>query len=119
MVRILWLSRHKPQEEQIRMLQEKFGSIMIIHRDATLDSDPQKAARQLRDMMEEEGANEVVCVLPITHLAEIVKLGIKPIRAIMRRVPTGRILDNGERECQFLPEGFERVEEVKVVTKPL
>ena len=100
-------------------MREKFGEVKIVQRDVTLDNDPRRGADEVEALIREVGADEVVGVLPIPHLAELARRGIRPIRAVMNRVPTGRTLPNGEREYEFIFDHFERVLRVEVVTEPL
>jgi hypothetical protein len=111
MTRILWLSRHKPEEEQIKELREKLGYIEIIQKSVTVSS-----IDEIKQLMEEVQAQEMVVVLPPNLLAELTnpKHGLpKPIRAVMNRI----VHENGEVE--FKHSHFERVERVEIITKPL
>lgn len=118
-MRILWISRHSPTDRQVAVLREKFGDVEIIQRDVTLNNDPRKGAEEVLALMRETHADDVVGVLPVPHLAELTRMGVRPIRAVMSRTPTGNVLPNGEREYRFDFEHFERVLEVSVKTEPL
>lgn len=108
MVRILWLSRHNPKDEQVKELTEKFGGVEIIQKSVTVSS-----ANEIKELMEEVQAQEMVVVLPTNLLAELTNLGFQPIRAVMNRI----VHENGEVE--FTHSHFERVERVEIITKPL
>ena len=118
-MRILWLSRHVPQEAQVAALRERFGDIEIVRRAITLHNNPRAGADEVERLLAEVGAIEMVGVLPIPHLAEVTQRGIHPIRAIMTRTPTGSVLPNGEIEYNFDFERFERVIKIEVVTEKL
>lgn len=119
-MKILWLSRHKPQDAQVAALMAKFGDdIEIIERSMTLDNDPRAGADQIETLLDTIGADDMVGVLPIAHMAELTRRGIQPIRAVMAREPTGAVLPNGEIEYRFTFECFVRVLKVIVQTEPL
>lgn len=117
--KILWLSRLIPQGAQIKELAEKFGEIEIVQKSISLDNNPFRAVDEVADLMRQNGADDIVGVLPVSHLAALTQLHIKPIRAIMERRPTGRTLDNGEIEYNFEHVSFERVIRVEVQTEAL
>ena len=107
-MRVLWLSRHSPTPEQESELQKKFGrDTDIIEVSATVSS-----GQEVIDLMKRYKCDEVVAVLPINLVAEVVALGVKPIRAIMIR----RLLKDGV-EFQF--SHYERIEKVEIVSTPL
>ncbi|MEM3554638.1 MAG: hypothetical protein QXU79_02330 [Candidatus Micrarchaeaceae archaeon] len=118
-MRILWISRHVPQPAQISELERAFGEIEIIQRDITLDDNPENGANQVAALIQETGATEVVGVMPVSHLAALCRRGIRPLRAVMERRPTSRVLENGEKEYIFEHQRFERVLEVSVRVEPL
>jgi len=57
--RILWLSRHKVQDNQRKELEQIFGEYKTIVRKTTVSS-----AQDIIDLMEENNCDEVVPVVP-------------------------------------------------------
>ena len=133
-MRILWISRHVPQPAQIAALKEKFGQVEILLPTGdpaspdwsekgqiagwTLPNERQ-VAQAVQAALDATGASEVVGVMPVPHLAALTRAGIRPLRAVMERVPTGAVLDNGEIEYEFNFVKFERIIEVLVRTEDL
>ena len=71
--RILWLSRHKIQDNQRKELQQIFGDYEIIIRKTTVSS-----AQNIVDLMEENNCDEVVPVVPHAIRRELVNdLGVQ------------------------------------------
>jgi len=115
--RVLWLSRHAPTEEQCLDLEATLGPVEIIqHTESVRD------AEEVIFLMAEHRCDEVVAVLPLNILADLVKKGIKPIRAVMeRRIVKRGLSDDGEEtlEAEFKFKYFERVLKVEVETERL
>jgi len=108
MTRVLWISRHAPTDQQIQELQQVFGPVDVIQESVTIGK-----ATEVKDLMERHAATEVVAVLPVNLLADLTRLGIRPIRAVMER----QLHDDGS--VDFVHQRFERVERVEIVTSPL
>lgn len=108
MTKILWLSRHAPTHEQLQELQQVFGPVDVIQESVTISR-----AEEVQDLMVQHGTSELVAVLPVHLLAELTRLGIRPIRAVMER----QLHDDGS--VNFVHRFFERVERVEIVTSPL
>lgn len=108
MKRILWISRHPPQETQIKDLELAFGLVEIVEHAETI-----KNAKEIQELMAKEDCNDVVAVLPLNLLSDLVKMGIRPIRAIMKRT----IDESGE--AHFEHDYFERILNIFVETIPL
>lgn len=109
MTRILWVSRHAPTQPQVDELQQVFGpDVEVIQESITIGK-----ASEVKDLMERYNAAEVVAVLPVHLLAELTRLGIRPIRAVMER----QLHNDGS--VDFIHQRFERVERVEIVTSPL
>jgi len=108
-VNVLWLSRHAPTKEQIDTLSEKLGKpLQIFQYSVTINR-----AEEVIELMKLCMCTEVVTVLPINLLASLLKLGVKPIRAVMRRV----ITENGEAYFHF--EKYVRVTKVEIIEEDL
>lgn len=103
--RILWLSRHSPEDDQIAELKEIFGKIEIIQKSETVND-----AYEVRGIMEKARAKEIVAVLPLSILAGLLRIGIQPIRAVMKREVIS------DEEVNFHHDFFERVIKIEVET---
>lgn len=119
MVTILWLNRHRPKQNQIQALRDYFGDIEVIEKVIGLDTNPVVGIDQIQEVMRETNADEIVAVVPVTHLAELTHRGIYPIRAIMKRDPLEERNHLDEIEFEYIFEGFERILEANVRTQPL
>lgn len=119
MKNILWLNRHHPQEIQVMQLTELFGDINLIEKVIGFSTNPKIGADQIQELMYSLQIDEIVAVVPISHLAELVNRGIHPIRAIMKRTPTDRLNSKGEIEFDYRHEGFEKILEAQLISKRL
>lgn len=101
MKRILWFSRHKPMLEQARDLGENVfhETVEIIQKHKEI-----KNGLEVKEIMEEINADEVVVVLPINLISQLIAHGIRPYRAVMERVV-------GDKN-KFRHKYFERIDEV-------
>lgn len=106
--KILWLSRHDPTPVQIEQLRQAFGDVEIVQEAVDI-----KEPSQVKELMERHEASEVMAVLPINLLSGLIRLGVKPIRAVMDRKV------NENKEATFTHLHFERVEKIEVVTTRL
>ena len=79
---ILWLSRHNPLPAQVRELQRVFGDGVVID----IDSRPFASAEDIVERVRAGGYNEVVLVAPLSMVAKVVEMGIKPLFADMERI---------------------------------
>lgn len=109
MKNILWLSRHSANNKQIKELEEVFNdTVDIIKVSATIQT-----PREVKDLMAKFKCDDVVAVLPLSMLAKMTNIGIRPLRAVMSRE-----LDN-QGEPVFHHEYFERIFDVNVVSRSL
>lgn len=108
-VRVLWLSRHKPTDVQVTELQKKLGlGVEIVPVSTKVES-----GQEVLDLMGRYYCHDyVVAVLPIELIAEVCSLGVKPLRAVMKR----RLLRDG---VEFTFSHYEVVEKVVIETRPL
>jgi len=81
MIRILWVSRHEPLPSQEAALKERFGEIEI-HRDPR----PFSSAEDIYDRFRRGGYDEMVVVAPLSVIAKLCELGIRPLWAEMKVV---------------------------------
>lgn len=106
--KILWLSRHSPTEKQYRELERIFDDIEVVVKMIEV-----KGAHEVKKLIAQVNADEIVAVLPNHILEELVSLGIQPIRAIMDR----QMQANGT--AQFTHIKFVRVLDMKIETEEL
>lgn len=102
------MSRHEPQEEQVRELEGVFGGVEIVQVSKTVSG-----AVEVLSLMQEHRADELVAVLPIGLMAELTERGVHPIRAVMSREV------NDEGEAIFKHNHFERLMRVSFLSHPL
>jgi hypothetical protein len=105
--------------EQLLALEARLGPVTIVQRDVALDNNPERGAEEVATLISEVGADEMVGVMPVAHLAALTRKGIFPVRAVMTRTPTGKILPNGEKEYEFGFDHFERILRVEVIVEVL
>lgn len=108
--KLVWMSRHAPTPSQVRELDRLFpGHDFLV--DGRSFSDAADIATRFRAV----AGDEMVVVAPLTVVNELVKQGIRPLIAIMERVPCHDssaeiVLGKGKRRrCQKFIR-FERVE---------
>ena len=82
MLKILWLSQHDPLPSQIAVLKQKFGEIKVIQ-----DPRPFSSAEDIVGRFRKGGYDDIVVVAPLSVIAKLVELGIKPLWAQMDQVP--------------------------------
>jgi hypothetical protein len=78
--RILWLSRHMPQDAQRKELKAAFGKVELVIRPYTV-----AGGRDVESLMRAHRCDEVVAVLPVHVLADVVAHGIEPLYAVINR----------------------------------
>lgn len=81
MRKIFWLSRHKPLDSQRKELERIFGEILLLQ-----DAKPFSNAREIIERFEEGKFDEIVAVAPLSVIAHLTELGIKPLWAEMKQV---------------------------------
>jgi len=106
--RLLWLSRHYPTEKQQEELGRILGEYEIVHH-----KDPVNSVREVVNLIHSYGVDDVFVVLPQYMVEELVKLGVKPIKAQMQRF----IDSNGT--VHFMHDHFYRVHKMKVIREVL
>ena len=75
---VLWYARHQPELHQIKELKLVLGSdVNVIYRSGTIDN-----AIKIKQLMESNNCDELIAILPFTHYADLLELGIQPIRPI-------------------------------------
>ena len=67
MIKVAWVSRHRPLNSQIKTLKEKLGDIQIVHINKTFAD-----YREVLNTIKETGAKYAVVVLPLSMIALLV-----------------------------------------------
>lgn len=121
MVKILWVSRHTMEMNQIADLQRIYGVDVEVKQFA----DNIESAKQVVELGSD--CDVLAVVLPPAFLADLTnpRINTKPvIRAIANRVATGKTIVNPatgkeEPEMKFEHAGWERIVKVEIVTEKL
>lgn len=103
-MRILWLSEHPPTQEQETELYRIFGPVP----EAVQTCPVIQASSEVRNLMHLLGCQTVVdvdAVLPLHVVADLTRMGVKPIRAVMVR-----------KDDAICFSHFERIERVDVIS---
>lgn len=120
MTKILWVSRHTMEMNQIADLQRIYGEIEVKQ-----FADSVESAKQVTELGAD--CDVLAVVLPPAFLADLTnpRVNQKPvIRAIANRVATGKTVVNPatgkeEPEMKFEHVAWERVVKVEIVTEKL
>lgn len=81
MKKILWMSRHSPLDRQLDWLLAKFGEIEVKQ-----DPTPFSSAEDIATRFEEGGYDEMVVVAPLSVIARLIDLKIRPLWSEMEEV---------------------------------
>jgi len=115
-IRFAWISRHTLTEDQMSDLRRIYGDDIEIEQVSG-------TFNRAEDLADTIGNHDVIgVVLPINLISGVLRLAAgKPvIRAINKRVPTGRTIIGAsgapEQEFIFQHGGWEQIEKVEVVT---
>jgi hypothetical protein len=107
--RILWLSRHKPLESQRMELERLFGEILLLQ-----DSNPFSNAREVLKRFREGGFDEIVVVAPLSVIAHLTELGIKPIWAEMQQVQNDGTAEVVTKDRYYRFVCFKRINSIRM-----
>jgi len=110
MKKILWMSQHKPLEKQIKTLKMVFGNDTIIDQDPL----PFSSAEEILKRYKAGGYNEMVVVAPLSVIARLVDLGIKPLWCDMECLTSQESADISYRGRYYRFIGFKRIKTVQV-----
>lgn len=113
-MRIRWFSRHVPLPAQIESLHQLWPNFEL-----TQDPKPFSSALDIKRRAEEAGADELIVVAPLSVMAELVKLGLRPIRAIMTETTSVEEAHTTAGGRMYRFDGWERVLELRLVTEPV
>lgn len=104
MAKILWVSRHSPLPSQVEALKKLYGEGLRIQ---TLGPDG-LSVEVIVARYREGGFRDLVCVVPLSILERLTRLGIHPLITRMRRVPLAQAeLVKGGVGYKF--QGYKRV----------
>ena len=111
-MKILWVSRHQLNNEQLSDLIRVYGDVEIVNFQDTV-----KSAKQLVEVGED--CEVFAVVLPPDLLADLINPSIN--RSVMERVPTGTMIVNpvtGKEEMEMAMHfvAWEQVDEFRIVT---
>lgn len=77
--KLLWVSRHIPNQEQIDALDALGFSEITVHRTRV------NSAKRIKELIEEDKADDVMVVCPWDMLKELIAMGIHPIKSVMSK----------------------------------
>jgi hypothetical protein len=112
-MKILWLSRHNPLPAQVAELERLFGNVEV-----AIDPKPFSSAEEIMARFRAGGYDEIVVVAPLSVIAKLTEMGMKPLWAEMKQIsshfpdPTREVEVNG-RWYRF--ERFRRIAKVQIV----
>ena len=109
MKRILWLSRHRPFGLQLEELKRLFGQVEVVYDPRSFDS-----AQEIVGRYKKGGYDEIVVVAPLSVIAKLCELGLKPLWSQMKQVETGEEADLEYRGRRYKFERFRRIKGVKI-----
>lgn len=104
--KILWLSRHPWLPRQLEELRRLFGEIELVQ-----DPKPFSNAEEIFQRFKEGGFAEIVVVAPLSVIAKLCDLGLKPLWAEMEVVEK----EQAEVEAQGRFYRFVRFRRIKAV----
>lgn len=108
MKEILWLSRHRYLPSQVAELNRIFGGVYLFQ-----DPNPFSSAEDIKRRVVQGGYDEIVVVAPLSVIAKLTELGIKPLWAEMETVkPEEAEVEVGGRYLRFT--GFKRIEGIEI-----
>lgn len=81
-VKILWQSQHDPLPSQLAALKQLFGEVEVVKNPLAFSS-----AEEIQKRFKDGGFDDIVVVAPLSVIARLVDLGIKPLWAEMDQVP--------------------------------
>lgn len=109
MKKILWLSRHEPIEPQPAELRRLFGEVEIVH-----DSRSFASAEEIAKRYKEGGYDDIVVVAPLSVIAKLCELGLRPLWSQMDQVGTDESADLVYRGRRYRFNRFRRIKAVKL-----
>lgn len=113
-MKILWLSQHAPLQKQLDALRRRFGDIEVDQ-----DENPFSNAEQVLQHVQKGGYQELVIVAPLSVIAKLCELGLRPLYAIMDQVAHRSEADLVYRNRMYRFNRFVRVKAVRMETEEL
>lgn len=114
--KVLWLSQSSPLPAQVREL-ERIWPQVIVERNCRIWSRPAQIVRLLRDY------DELVIDAPEWIIIELIRCGLRPIRAQMRLMEPGTPIDPDRDEIlydrHYRFERFVRIVECRFIVEDL
>ena len=110
MKKILWLSQHRPIEIQIAALKEMFGADTQI----TQDPKPFSSAEEIARRYKSGGYDEMVIVAPLSVIAKLTELGIRPLWCQMDQLTSDRGADISYRGRHYKFNRFRHIKSVRI-----
>lgn len=80
-MKILWVSRHQTLPRQLAELERLFGTVEV-----TQDPKPFSSAEDIARRFQQGGYDDIVVVAPLSVLARLIDLGIRPLWSEMEAV---------------------------------
>lgn len=115
MKKILWYSRHPMMEFQGPILQKLFGDDMVLEQ--KVGNDAYMSAEKIVQMMKDQRYDEIIMVAPLSVMAKVIELGVRPIKADVVQVKDEKekTFTYSGRHYKFLK--FVRVVRLELVTE--
>jgi len=109
MKRILWLSQHRPLPRQVEELKHLFGDVEVLQ-----DINSFANAEEIVRRYKAGGYDDVVVVAPLSVIARLCELGLKPLWAEMKQVRSWEEADLLYRGRFYRFVRFRRIKAVKL-----
>jgi hypothetical protein len=109
MKKILWLSQHQPLPRQIEELKRLFGDVEVLQ-----DVSPFQNAEEITRRYKEGGYDDLVVVAPLSVIARLSELGLKPLWAEMKQIRSRSEADLSYRGRFYRFIRFRRIKAVKL-----
>lgn len=113
-MKILWQSQHAPLQKQLDALLHHFGDVEV-HQ----DENPFSNAEQVLQRFKKGGYQEMVIVAPLSVIAKLCELGLRPLYAIMDQVVHRSEADLVYHGRLYRFNRFVRVKAVKMETEEI
>jgi hypothetical protein len=108
-MKILWLSQHPPLPRQLEELKRLFGDVEV-----SQDVSPFQNAEEIAQRFKEGDYDDLVVVAPLSVIARLTELGIKPLWAEMQQVRGRSEADLSFRGRFYRFDRFRRIKSVKL-----
>lgn len=109
MIKILWLSQHKPLPQQRKKLENLFGEIMLLR-----DVNPFANAKDIYQRYQAGGYDDLVVVAPLSVIERLCEMGLHPLWAEMEQVENDGSAEVVVRERFYRFVEFKRIKAVKL-----